>query len=356
MISFIFVISFLQIHQTRMFDEIREERKIILYDTLTSTIDALIINKGYPENWDSNNVYSLGLVESPHVLSRSKLENFSRMEKSELKRLMGIRGTDFYFSIGYENDTIVGSRGVLTGPVAYLARQTSDTSFLSVLNSSGLVWDFYWSGGAAPANNARNVYLNANDITLMKWAIENRTNYSTIVYEDIHVSDTDISSGERDALKGWVNSSGTYIHIQHNEDFLRTFGIANISGSDEDTGYVNEKDVIINATSGQYIDLQSSAKMMGTYNPPYPLKTIVNSSGTPGYCIVCRWSYVNGAIYYLPDGSLQTGSLAISTEGLVGINFSTGTFPPANATDVFSSSRNVILEGKRVKMVLLLWH
>ena len=352
--SFILIMAFIQVHQNRMLDEIREERGIFLHDRLSYTLDNLLVSEGYPKGWNSTNAVSLGLVESTNVLNRKKLEEFSKLNESHSKRLLGIRGTEFYFSVEYQNRSVLNTPGTLKPPIAYIARQTSDSSALSVLNSSGLAWNFYWSGGAVPPNNAGKVYLNGNDITLMKWVIANRTNYSTIIYEDIHVLDTDISSGERDALRGWVNSSGTYIQIQHNEDFLMVFNISD-GGPLDDTGIVDNEDPILNATKGQSLSFDTGTNTFDIPSSPYPIKDIVNSSAAPARCIVCKWTYVNGAIYYLPDGNLQSGAAALSSSGLIGYNFSKGTYPFANATAIFSSSRKAILEGKQVNVNMYLW-
>lgn len=355
MASFIFVIAFLQIQQDRMLNEVREQRGILLYDSLTSTLDTLLIHTGYPKDWNETTVLSLGLVDSPNVLNRSKVEKLMNLDDSTAKKLLGIRGSEFSFAITYENGSIAASPRVLRPPIAYVARQTDDTSFLSILNVSGFTWDFYWSGGAALPNTARNVYLNGNEITLMKWIVTNRTNYSTIIYEDIHVKEDDLTDGEQDALKGWVNSSGLYIHLQHHERFLRTFGIGNTSKNKAD-GVVEEEDPIINATKGQTITFQTNSRTFDIPGPPlYPLKDIVNSTTDPLECIVCKWTYVNGTIYYLPDGSFSSGALALSQKGLLGRNYTKGTFPYGTATSVFVANRRAILEGKQVKVTMLLW-
>ncbi len=352
--AFLFIVAFLQVQQNRMLDDIREQRGIILQDVLSSTMSVILISPGYPPVWNSSNVLSIGLVDAPHILNAKKIETFVELPEDKATRLLGVRGAKFYFAVQDRSGIEMASERVLKPPIAYMARQLSDTSVLSILNSSNMAWDFYWSGGAAPPNNARNVYLNANEITLMGWFITNRTNYSTLIYEDMHVLDTDLSSVEQDSLRSWVNSSGTYIQIQHNEAFLNIFGISALGPSDN-LGTVNREDIIINLTNGQNVDFETGTNTFDIPSSPYPLKDIINSTSTPARCIVCKWTYVNGTIYYLPDGSLQAGNLALSSKGMNGVNYTSGVYPFSNASSNITSTRSAILNGQQVFVKMLLW-
>ena len=110
--SFLFIMAFIQVHQNRMLDEIREERGILLHDRLSYTMDNLLVSEGYPKGWNSSNVVSVGLVESSNVLKRTSLEEFSKLNETYAKRVLGVRSTDFYFDVSYPNGTVAYLDGV----------------------------------------------------------------------------------------------------------------------------------------------------------------------------------------------------------------------------------------------------
>jgi hypothetical protein len=239
--------------------------------------------------------------------------------------------------------------------VGYIARQTVDTSFLSVLNNSNIVWDLYWTDGPVPSNTARHVYEGAaND--LMEWLIENGTNspYNTIIYEDIHVKWNDISTGHQDLLRDWVNSSGTYIHSQHEEDFLEIFGIT-VADENKKVGIVHEEDPLLNASKGDVLTFEQEADVFDSASSPYPLKFIVNDSSDLSRCLVCKWTYADGTIYYMPDGNLDGGTLAISTKGLFYVNYTKGAFPKSTEENIFIASRDAVMNGEIVEVRLIVW-
>lgn len=71
----------------------------------------LVKSSGVPNDWDSDNVITIGLVDRPNVLNEDKILAFNSMEKSKIQDLLGIESFDFSFRVRAVNDTILFDYG-----------------------------------------------------------------------------------------------------------------------------------------------------------------------------------------------------------------------------------------------------
>lgn len=73
--------------------------------------DLLVRSPGVPSDWNSTDVYTLGLVERLNVLDKNKINEFNSLPKSEIQELLGIRGFDFSFRVRAVNGTVLHDYG-----------------------------------------------------------------------------------------------------------------------------------------------------------------------------------------------------------------------------------------------------
>jgi len=84
------------------------------YAALSAT-DLMLKSSGAPANWEQNpsSVQMVGLASAPNVLSPAKLSNFTAMNYSRQKDLLGMQ-EEFYFYIDNANGTRLYEDGNLT--------------------------------------------------------------------------------------------------------------------------------------------------------------------------------------------------------------------------------------------------
>lgn len=121
---------------------VRERRssfeQIASMQMLTHDIaDNLIRSEGDPPNWTSQNVKSVGLAKEDHVLSESKLKNFTEMDYNDLRQIFGIN-CEFYFKItGLDNVIIsINDNEVTQGREPANATDLISVKRLALLNQT----------------------------------------------------------------------------------------------------------------------------------------------------------------------------------------------------------------------------
>jgi hypothetical protein len=73
--------------------------------------DLLVRSPGVPSDWNSTNVYTLGLVDRQNVLNKNKINEFTSLPKSKIQELLGIRGFDFSLRVRAVNGTVLFDYG-----------------------------------------------------------------------------------------------------------------------------------------------------------------------------------------------------------------------------------------------------
>ncbi|MBI2971315.1 MAG: hypothetical protein HYY37_02770 [Candidatus Aenigmarchaeota archaeon] len=71
--------------------------------------DAMLTS-GKPSGWENSNTSVIGLVDHDRTISPAKLAAFSAMDYNQSKRVMGVQGYEYFFSLPASNVT-KGDRG-----------------------------------------------------------------------------------------------------------------------------------------------------------------------------------------------------------------------------------------------------
>jgi hypothetical protein len=99
----------------------------VIEEKSVDVAEQLIKNQGTPTNWNTTNVYSVGLVNESRVLSAEKILNFINiMDDTRFERLcsdpslsnymcnrhlLGLEGYDFHYALYYLNGSTVSING-----------------------------------------------------------------------------------------------------------------------------------------------------------------------------------------------------------------------------------------------------
>jgi len=319
--------------------------------------DMLIKTPGLPGSWqdDTAKIFSLGLAKESHVLDAKKVRNFVNMSYDRTKNLFGIPQYEFYFQLKETNGSLIKMYGIAEEPIAYIATQDpDDVGIRDMLNRSSLIWDFYWKGNSAPATTARYTYLDDDKVSLYKKMISNLSSYKTVISEDSHVKDTDLSSSEQQSLRNFVNAGNTYFHVQHEEELLKIFGLTPTDPNSDKGTVVALDDVLHDVPIGTNIIFQQGTKTFDIPTSPLPLKTLMTVTTDSTNCIFCKWTYGSGKIYYIPDANSTTPFGYVPGLDIVGERMEVGK-KPLTAANVVNSRRVVLFGNEIVYMDFMIW-
>lgn len=288
------------------------------------------------------------MLEVPSII------NFSAQTPGQMKSALGVPENFYFRVVNISSSSVIKYGGVVKEPIAYIATQMpADVAVMNMLNNSALVWDFYWVGSSAPAASARNTYLFGDKISAYKAMVANLQNYNTSISEDSHVKNTDLSAGEQQALRNFVNSGHNYIHIQHEEELLQVFGLTPANPSTNQGVVVALDDILYGTNIGDAITFQQGTKSFDKPSSPIPVKSVMDVAGDSSNCILCGWSYGSGYIYYMPDASNSNGN-TISILNILG-KIMEGGLKPQNANYVVNIRRIASLNGNYVYLDTILW-
>ncbi len=65
--------------------------------------DILTKTRGWPENWEANTVFIIGLADKPNVLSETKINIFESIPYADAKEMLSLQKYDFSFDINSIN-------------------------------------------------------------------------------------------------------------------------------------------------------------------------------------------------------------------------------------------------------------
>lgn len=99
----VFLVSWNSIVEAQIADQSERE----LYYQGERTMKNILNSPGSPENWNSSNVEVLGFAERPHILNRSKIEEFKDLSRSEKGSLLGTIG----FNLKIVGDEVIYDMG-----------------------------------------------------------------------------------------------------------------------------------------------------------------------------------------------------------------------------------------------------
>lgn len=309
------------------------------------TTDYLLNTEGIPNDWNSSNVVMIGLKkDDSSALDIDKIINFKLLNYTESKRLMGLNAYDFFINITDPENKPLKVDGAITGTAAVFAKQAVDNVIKDLLENYYNNWDYYWAGPGTPVNNARYVYLNPNEDELFHTLLDNISSYDTLIIEG--ENSLTITNDDKDRLQDFVSTGGTIIDIQDKNNAQVINHFPNIpdgeSAENSDiTGTLIKKDLLFPGKNiGEGITFETKKFR---FNISQVDKTIVESDGNPGKCLVCLWHYNNGKIYYMPDGSDNTGN-PIDGMDMDGIELTFGNNDSTTSDDIVPIKRLILIK------------
>jgi len=132
---------------SRIEGDVREQRlQELMERSIISASDMLVKTPGYPDNWDKNNVSSIGLKTGDH-LDKNKIKNLMEMDYKKAKDNLGLSGFEFYMNItDYKNQAIsidsntlqFGNNIINGNRVSNIKRPVVFNNTISVLNM--VIW------------------------------------------------------------------------------------------------------------------------------------------------------------------------------------------------------------------------
>ncbi len=354
-----------------------------------SVSDLLVRNPGNPIDWNSTNVKSIGLATEERVLSLNKITAIMGMGYDDVKsrlRLGGLSmlqsdGTAYDFDVVFvDSDGYNLTSGVVRSPIAYYARDRNRARILEKIEGSGLVWDLYWGnaeaqipGGSFGAYSPRhryNILGLAQQVDFFnQYLVMNQSSYRTIIIENLDPSDPGI---------GLTND---YLNITGLQEFLSNGGILVVVGQGAEGANVIDENFSVHGayqaggwgdgevadpwhmlpkdSLGRGVSFGSSRWYLYSDPGDAEIKTIVSQEGEPSRCMICRWNYGFGRIYYIEDleGSLEGGAPLQDSVAVIGEQLKFG-LSPAFQSQVVIVRRTAILEGPErepVGMTLRVW-
>jgi len=330
---------------TRYYDTEQMQKKVLYVS------DILLNTQGVPQNWNTTNVIMVGLKENnTGILDTDKIISFKMLEYNHSKEVLGLGSYEYFINITDPNGGPLKVSGAITGTAAVFARDTNDNIIKQLLENYYDEWDYYWAGPGTPSHNARTMY-NSSDATppnergLFTMLMSNLSSYDTIIIEA--ENSFDIDAADKAALKNFVDSGGILIDIKDkkNAQMINHFpGIPDGDAADnsDETGTIIKKDILlVGKDVGETITFESHKFR---FNMSDVDKAIVESDGHSGTCVVCRWYYGNGKIYYLPDGSDDSGD-PIDGMDMDGIELVFGSNETAQAENIVPVKRFILVRN-----------
>ena len=120
-----------------------------------------------------------------------------------------------------------------------------------------------------------------------------------------HVEDIDLSASEQQNLSDFVFNGGTYFHIQHKWELLRVFGFIDSDfGLKKYVGEIlNEDYLFFGRDVGEQITFEQEMETIIISSVPVTMsvKSIFVDPADNDLCLVCKFTFGKGTIYYMPD-------------------------------------------------------
>lgn len=328
-------------------------------------IDFVVSSPGFPEDWDSASNYSLsvvsnlGLKGSKGISLKKLLAMLNSSDYYALKAKLGLQKYHFRLLVSENFSSGVAAKsGVARQPIAYFASDSRD--FFSTLDSSGLVWDYYWGQGSLgqPAwGSSRSQYSGVKPV-LFGQMLSNQGIYNTLVIESPEML---YSEANATLVREFLDKGGTIVYLAGNgesELLIQNLGASFRKADSSVDGVVQEKGFFLHNTSiGTFV---SATGQWASFSNSTSLEVFVSNSTNSSEGTASAWDYGNGRVYFISDfQSSFNGIQGSDVFNLVGWNLDYGVAPVSTATFVMPQTRFSFIESDKripVSVTLVLWN
>jgi hypothetical protein len=273
---FLLVLSMVIPVYMQMSNDMRERSEFeSMQTTLIYSSGALMKTQGLPNDWNSTNVSMIGIADQDGKINQTKIRNLMQTDTETVKTLLGISGYDF--NITFRSGNFSMMTGAAFSPAAYFCKD--ERTFLGVLNSSGLVYDLYYSGNMPIPEAGRKNFTGPGPALFNQMMAD--LQYRTVILEDPGLAQGDINM--------------TLL-----QDFLRTGGIIIIEGDAQliATGF----SIHANSTTNQS-SLSTGSNLLGTDKGVQ-----IDFNNTRWYVYSAQGDSQIAAAALSPDGGAFSGS------------------------------------------------
>ena len=312
-----------------------------------SLAESLVSGEGFPEEWDSQTVSSIGLASRRFVLDSRKLLELRELSEGELRSLLGVA---YAVNLSVEYGGAVDDSGVLREPIAYY----SCSEKLAGPLLEGAVFDYYWCGEGSEEHFGERAFYSGGKVGALNALLANESAYASIIIEAPGLSEAQAASVNSSALQTFLSESGTLVYAGDGEaeamllggGFEAEFGEAAgaRSGTVTQTGYF-----LHGVSAGETVSTDSSWAVNASGN-----EFVSDGSGA----LFASWGYGAGTIYFAPDLEADFGGApALQVLNLRGWPLSFGG-EPGGAADFAVASVPCLVQGdlKRPAVLkLVLW-
>ncbi len=262
-----------------------------------SLAESLVSGEGFPEEWDSETVSSIGLASERFVLDSRKLLELRELGEGELRALLGTGGYGVNLSV--ERGGSADYSGVLREPVAYYS--CSENSAGPLLEGSE--FDYYWCGEGSEEHFGERAFYSGGKVGALNALLANESEYASILIEAPELSEAQAASVNLSALQSFLSESGTLVYAGDggSEAMLLADGFGAEFGESAGTGTVSETEYFLyNVSAGAEVSTDSS--------------WAVNASGeefvsSDSGALFASWAYGSGTIYFAPDLEADFGGV-----------------------------------------------
>lgn len=334
----------------------RQEEQKLAVESGSVALDFLTSSPGYPENWDNSTgvsfdgVSNLGLKGSIGISLKKLLafENLSALDYLQTKNNLGLGAYQFRLFV---TENITNATPALSGvarpPIAYFASDSRD--FFSVINASGVAWDYYWGQGSLsePSDwgTARYHYSSSKQASF-NGMLSNQSLYKTIVVEAPAMQASLVNST---LLNKFFDEGGTLVYIAGNAESelaITGFGAAFRKSLQPVPGEIVDRGFFLRSVSAGQNYSSNGQWVAFSPNGGNAVRNFAVNSTNSSEGLVSTWNYSRGRIYFVSDFNAQmTTQPAKSVLNIVGWPIDYGIPPIPSAQFVFPSARFTFIEG-----------
>ena len=348
------------------------------------SISSSLLLEGFPDDWDSATVQSIGITNNNQRINKTKFNEFMKISYNKTKKLFGTTYDYLLFFLNESGDVqnVEGFCGTGKPEVnisydltaAYFYKDDISDQFLKSFMRDYFDVDIYTKDGSES-----DAIGDLCDLT------NNIDNYGVVVLEA-----PEISSGNpcgkfgafKTAAEPWVENggflmiSGELVSGQKKEMVGAAYEKdAGLSSPQEHATVVNEDEYLnFQLGGGLIFDQGFTVEDAGTIPPAVDFMDIARFNCTgPSTCdiefedildnkiAIARWSYGEGKVFFFSDfdaeyfaGDFQE-TLEVSTRKWIGAQCLPINISNIERKNLVKIERLVIYKSKLVKMVLYLW-